>query len=115
MKNLLLVLVLLLMQSCLRTHRVDVWKTISIEAGQKLVIQETKAPTSIEIKNQSNEPISISSNVKVPKNLNGQSEFSYRLPKKGTITLVNGNQNSVSVHLHYSSSKILVVNNKELQ
>lgn len=103
------------MQSCIGTHRVDVWKTISIGAGQKLIMQEAKAPTTIEIKNRSNEPISISSNVKMPQSINGQSEFSYRLPKKGTITLENENQNSVSVHLHYSSSKILVVNNKELR
>jgi len=116
MKKVIFILVIVSLQACLGTHRVDVWKTISIQPGEQLVIQEVEAPTDIEIKNQSNEPVEIFSRLRVPQRILGHSNFTYRLPKRGAITLENKNLNIVSIHLHYSSSsRSVIVNNKELR
>ena len=115
MKKNIFIIAIASLQACASVHRVDVWKTISINPGEQLVIEEAKAPTSIEIKNESNEALNVSSTLKVPQKIQAQSAFSYRLPKKGTMILENKNLNIVSIHLHYASSKSLIVNNKELR
>ena len=115
MKNLVFIIILLALQSCLVQHRVDVWKTITIASEEKIVINEVKSPVSLEIKNLSNEALTLISNLNTPQNIMPHSVFNYRLPKKSSLILKNETNSSVSIYLHYSSNKTILVNNKELQ
>ncbi|MBD3905878.1 hypothetical protein NAL32_15235 [Chryseobacterium sp. Ch-15] len=96
-------------------HRVDVWKTITIAPNESITINKVKAPVTLEIKNLSDEKISLVSVLDIPNEISGKSEFKYRLPKKGTLKLENRNTKSVSIYLHYSSSQAIIVNDKELK
>lgn len=96
-------------------HRVDVWKTITIAPSESIIINKVKAPVTLEIKNLSDENIALVSELKMPSEILGKSEFKYRLPKKGTLKLENRNTKSVSIYLHYSSSQAIIVNDKELR
>ncbi|MBO6186368.1 MAG: hypothetical protein J6O88_17050 [Chryseobacterium sp.] len=114
MKNIILLLSLFFMQS-FGNHRVDVWKTITIAPSESITIHKVKAPVTLEIKNLSDENIALVSELKIPYEILGKSEFKYRLPKKGTLKLENRNTKSVSIYLHYSSSQAIIVNDKELK
>jgi len=108
-------LILASITSCIGTHRVDVWKTMTIASGDSIVIQKLKAPATLEIKNLSNETVHLVSELNMPKTIIANSKFQYRLPKKSRLILENQNPDSVSIHLHYSSSKPIIINNKELR
>ncbi len=103
------------MMSCIGTHRVDVWKTMTIAPGDSIVVQKLKSPATLEIKNLSNETINLISELKMSKTIIANSQLNYRLPKKSRLILENQNPDSVSIHLHYSSSKPIIINNKELR
>jgi hypothetical protein len=115
MKKIALILILISMTSCIGTHRVDVWKTMRIAPGDSIVLQRLKAPATLEIKNLSNKTVSLISEFNMPKTIIANSEFKYRLPKKARLIMENQNSDSVSIHLHYSSSKPILISNKELQ
>lgn len=113
MKNIILLLSFVFMQS-FGNHRVDVWKTITIAPNESINIHKVKAPVTLEIKNLSDEKIALVSELKIPSEILGKSEFKYRLPKKSTLKLENRNTVPVSIYLHYYSSQAIIVNNKEL-
>lgn len=96
-------------------HRVDVWKTITIAPSESININKVKAPVTLEIKNLSDEKITLVSELKIPSEILGKSEFKYKLPKKSTLKLENRNTVPVSIYLHYYSSQPIIVNNKELR
>ncbi|MFY1046093.1 hypothetical protein [Chryseobacterium sp. GP-SGM7] len=96
-------------------HRVDVWKKLTIASGDSLTISTVKSPASLSIKNLSDEKVELVSELKMQKNIETQSEFNYRLPKKSNLIVVNPNAEAVSIHLHYVSSKPILINNKELR
>ncbi len=114
MKNLILIFSLIYAQFCMPLHRVDVWKTLTIPPGENLSIDEVKAPVTLEIKNLSDKEIHLSSKLEVPYSIAAESGFRYRLPKKGSLAIENRNTVTVSVYLHYTSSKSIFINNKEL-
>lgn len=103
------------MQSCIGTHRVDVWKTMTIDSGDSIIINKVKSPATLSIKNLSNGKVELISELSMQKNLEALSEFNYRLPKKANLILVNPNAEPISIHLHYASSKPILINNKELR
>ncbi|MGE6395464.1 hypothetical protein [Chryseobacterium scophthalmum] len=115
MKNILLLLSLAFMQPKVGDHRVDVWKTMTIAPNESITINKVKAPVTLEIKNLSDENIALVSELKIPSEILGKSEFKYRLPKKSTLKLENRNAVPVSIYLHYYSSQPIIVNNKELR
>ncbi|WP_027383368.1 hypothetical protein [Epilithonimonas caeni] len=115
MKKIILIFILASMISCNGTHRVDVWKTVAIAPGDSIVLQRLKAPATVEIKNLSHKTINLVSELNIPKTIIANSEFQYRLPKKSRLTMENPNSDSVSIHLHYSSSRPVLINNKELR
>jgi len=115
MKKIALILILASMMSCIGKHRVDVWKTMTIASGDSIVVQKVKAPVTLEIKNLSNETITLISELNMPKTIIANSQLNYRLPKKSRLILENQNPDPVSIHLHYSSSKPIITNSKELQ
>ena len=96
-------------------HRVDVWKTITIAPNESINIHKVKAPVTLEIKNLSDEKIALVSELKIPSEILGKSEFKYRLPKKSSLKLENRNTKPVSIYLHYYSSQAIIVNDKELK
>ncbi|AZA62067.1 hypothetical protein [Chryseobacterium indoltheticum] len=114
MKNIILLLSFIFMQS-FANHRVDVWKTITIAPNESININKVKAPVTLEIKNLSDEKIALVSELKIPSEILGKSEFKYRLPKKSTLKLENRNTVPVSIYLHYYSSQAIIVNDKELK
>ena len=103
------------LMSCVGTHRVDVWKTLTISAGDRLVVDQLKAPVTLEIKNLSTQNLTLISELNIPKTISAKSQLEYRLPKKSRLILENQNPDSISIHLHYSSSKPISINNKELR
>ena len=115
MKKVTLILIFASMMSCIGTHRVDVWKTIAIAPGDSIVLQKLKAPATLEIKNLSNETVNLVSELNMPKTIIANSQLNYRLPKKSRLIMENPNSDSVSIHLHYSSNKPIIINNKELR
>lgn len=115
MKNLILIFSLMYAHFCMPLHRVDVWKTLTISPGESLYINEVKAPVTLEMKNLSDKEIHLSSKLAVPYSIAAESEFRYRLPKKGSLSVQNRNTVPVSVYLHYTSSKSIFINNKEVQ
>ncbi len=104
-----------LVVSCIRTHRVDVWKTIAIAPGDSIVVQKVKAPVTLEIKNLSDKEVELVSELNMQKSIAANSKLNYRLPKKSRLILENQNPDPVSIHLHYSSNKPIVINHKELR
>lgn len=114
MKNIILLLSFIFMQS-FGNHRVDVWKRITIAPNESININKVKAPVTLEIKNLSDEKIALVSELKIPSEILGKSEFKYRLPKKSSLKLENRNAKPVSIYLHYYSSQPIIVNNKELR
>lgn len=96
-------------------HRVDVWKTITIAPNESITINKVQAPVTLEIKNLSDEKIILASALDIPSEIAGKSEFRYRLPKKAALKLENRNTVPVSIYLHYSSSRSIIVNNNELR
>lgn len=115
MKKLILILILISIVSCVGKHRVDVWKTMTIASGDSIIINKVKSPATLSIKNLSNEKVELVSELSMQKNIEAHSEFNYRLPKKSNLILVNPNAETVSIHLHYSSNKPILVNHKELR
>lgn len=115
MKKLILILILISTVSCIGTRKVDVWKTVTIASGDSIIINKVKAPAALSIKNLSNEKVELVSKLSMQKNIEALSEFNYRLPKKSNLILANPNAEPVSIHLHYVSSKPIVINNKELR
>lgn len=115
MKKVTLILILASMASCIGTHRVDVWKTIAIAPGDSIVLQKLKAPATLEIKNLSPATVNLVSELNMPKTIIANSQLNYRLPKKSRLIMENPNSDSVSIHLHYSSSRPILINNKELR
>ena len=115
MKKVTLILILASMMSCVGTHRVDVWKTMTIASGDSIVVDKLKTPATLEIKNLSNENVSLISELNMPKTIIANSQLNYRLPKKSRLILENQNPDSVSIHLHYSSNKPIIINHKELR
>lgn len=103
------------MQPNVGNHRVDVWKTMTIAPNESITINKVKAPVTLEIENLSDEKIALVSELKIPSEILGKSEFKYRLPKKSSLKLENRNTKSVSIYLHYYSSQPIIVNNKELR
>lgn len=103
------------MQPNVGDHRVDVWKTMTIAPNESIAINKVKAPVTLEIKNLSDENIALVSELKIPSEISGKSEFKYRLPKKSTLKLENRKAVPVSIYLHYYSSQPIIVNNKELK
>lgn len=115
MKKLILILILISTVSCIGKHRVDVWKTMTIVSGDSIIINKVKSPATLSIKNLSDKEVELVSKLTMQKSIEAQSEFNYRLPKKSNLILVNANAEPVSIHLHYSSSKPILINNKELR
>lgn len=115
MKNIILLLGLAFLQPNVGDHRVDVWKTMTIAPNESITINKVKAPATIEIENLSEENIALVSELKIPSEILGKSEFKYRLPKKSTLKLENRKAVPVSIYLHYYSSQPIIVNNKELR
>lgn len=115
MKNLIFIFSLIVTHFCIPLQRVDVWKTLTIRPGENLYINEVKAPVTLEIKNLSDKEIHLSSKLDMPENMAAKSELRYRLPKKGSLAVENRNTVTVSVYLHYTSSKNIFINNKELR
>lgn len=103
------------MQPNVGNHRVDVWKTMTISPNESINIDKVKEPATIEIENLSDEKIALVSELKIPSEISGKSEFKYRLPKKSSLKLENRNAKPVSIYLHYYSSQPIIVNNKELR
>lgn len=103
------------MQPNVGNHRVDVWKTMTIAPNESITINKVKAPVTLEIENLSDEKIALVSELKIPSEILGKSEFRYRLPKKSSLMLENRNTKPVSIYLHYYSSQPIIVNNKELR
>ena len=103
------------MYSCIGQHKVDVWTTMTMASGDSIIINKVKAPATLSIKNLSNEKVELVSELTMQKNIEALSEFNYRLPKKSHLILVNPNAEAVSIHLHYASSKPILINNKELR
>ena len=103
------------MQPKVGDHRVDVWKTMTIAPNESITINKVKAPVTLDIKNLSDENIALVSELKIPSEISGKSEFKYRLPKKSTLKLENRKAVPVSIYLHYYSSQPIIVNNKELR
>lgn len=106
---------MILLQLFAGNHKVDVWKTMTIAPNESITINKVKAPVTLEIKNLSDEKINLVSDIKVPAEISGKSELKYRLPKKSSLKLENKNATSVSIYLHYYSSKSIFINNKELR
>lgn len=115
MKSIILIFSLIFTQFCIPFQRVDVWKTLTILPGESLHIGEAKAPVTLELKNLSGREIHLSSKLAVPYSIAAESGFRYRLPKRGSLSVENRNTVSVSVYLHYTSSKSIFINNKELR
>lgn len=115
MKKITLILILISITSCIGKHRVDVWKTMTIAPGDSIVLQKLKAPATLEIKNLSHETINLVSELNMPKTIIANSQLNYRLPKRSRLIMENPNSDSVSIHLHYSSSKPILINNQELR
>ncbi|WP_312083679.1 hypothetical protein [Epilithonimonas hominis] len=115
MKKSIFILILISTISCIGKHRVDVWKTMTIESGDSIIINKVKSPVTLSIKNLSNEKVELVSELKMQKNIEAQSEFNYRLPKRNHLILVNPNAEPISIHLHYASSKPILINNSELR
>ena len=115
MKKLMLILILISTLSCIGKHRVDVWKTMTIDSGGSIIINQVKSPATLSIKNLSNEKLELVSELKMQENIEAHSEFNYRLPKRNHLILVNPNAEPISIHLHYASSKPILINNKELR
>lgn len=115
MKNIILLSSVIFMQLFAGNHKVDVWKTITIAPNESINIHKVKAPATLEIKNLSDENIALVSELNVPAEISGKSQFKYRLPKKGGLKLENRNTKPVSIYLHYYSSKSIFINNKELR
>ncbi|MCD0477195.1 hypothetical protein LPB90_01930 [Chryseobacterium sp. LC2016-29] len=115
MKNIILLLGLTFMQPNVGDHRVDVWKTMTIAPNESITINKVKAPVTLDIKNLSDENIALVSELKIPSEISGKSEFKYRLPKKSTLKLENRKAVPISIYLHYYSSQPIIVNNKELR
>ena len=88
---------------------------MTMAPGDSIVVQKVKAPVTLEIKNLSNEKLTLISQLNMPKTINANSQLDYRLPKKSSLILVNPNAESISIHLHYASSKPILINNKELR
>jgi len=103
------------MASCIGKHRVDVWKTMKIAPGDSIVLQKLKATAILDIKNLSQQTINLVSELNMPKTIITNSQLNYRLPKRSRLIMENPNSDSVSIHLHYSSSKPILINNKELR
>lgn len=103
------------MQPNVGDHRVDVWKTMTIAPNESITINKVKAPVTLDIKNLSDENIALVSELKIPSEISGKSEFKYRLPKKSTLKLENRKAVPISIYLHYYSSQPIIVNNKELR
>lgn len=106
---------LIFIYSCIHSHRVDVWKTMTIAPKESIDISQVKAPVTLEIKNLSEEKITLVSALNMPDEISGKSDFKYRLPKKATLKLENRNTHPISIYFHYYSSHPIVVNNKELR
>ncbi|GEN75824.1 hypothetical protein [Chryseobacterium hagamense] len=115
MKNLILIFSLMYVAFCMPLQRVDIWKTLTMPPGESLYISEVKVPVTLEMKNLSDKEIHLSSKLDMPESLSAESELRYRLPKKGSLTIENRNTVPVSVYLHYTSSKSIFINNKELR
>ncbi|WP_379968258.1 hypothetical protein [Epilithonimonas sp. UC225_85] len=115
MKKVTLILILISIMSCIGTHRVDVWKTVTIAPGDSIILQKLKAPATLEIKNLSHETVNLVSELNMPKTIIANSQLNYRLPKKSRLIMENPNSDSVSIHLHYFSSRPILINNKELR
>ncbi|WP_294285855.1 hypothetical protein [uncultured Chryseobacterium sp.] len=115
MKNLIFIFSFLYGQFCIPLQRVDVWKTLTIPPGESLYISEVKAPVTLELKNLSGKEVHLSSKLAMPQSIAAESGFRYRLPKKGSLSVENRNTVVVSVYLHYTSSKSIFINNKELR
>lgn len=115
MKKIIIISILAFLTSCIGKHRVDVWKTMTMAPGDSLVINKIKAPATLEIKNLSDEKVELISELKISKKLDGKSILNYRLPKKSSLILLNPNAESISIHLHYASSKPILINNIELR
>ncbi|MCI3937375.1 hypothetical protein MQX03_09190 [Chryseobacterium aahli] len=115
MKNIILLSGVIFIQFFAGNHKVDVWKTITITPNESIDINKVKAPVTLEIKNFSDENIALVSELKIPAEISGKSEFKYRLPKKGSLKLENRNTKPVSIYLHHYSSKSIFINNKELR
>ena len=115
MKNIILLSSVIFMQLFAGNHKMDVWKTITIAPNESIDIHKVKAPATLEIKNLSDEKINLASELKIPSEISGKSEFKYRLPKKGSLKLENRNATPVSIYLHYYSSKSIFINDKELR
>lgn len=115
MKKILVIIILISTVSCIGTHKVDVWKTMTIASGDSIIINKVKAPATLSIKNLSNEKVELVSELSMQKKIDARSEFNYRLPKKSHLILVNPNAQPISIHLHYASSKPILINNKELR
>ncbi|WP_139421678.1 hypothetical protein [Chryseobacterium mulctrae] len=115
MKSIILLLGLVFMHPDVNNHRVDVWKTMTIAPNESITINKVKAPVTLEIKNLSDENIALVSELKIPSEILGKSEFKYRLPKKSSLKIENRNTKPVSIYLHYYSSQPIIVNNKELR
>lgn len=115
MKNLILIFSLIFTSSFIPAQRVDVWKTITIPPGESLFIHEVKAPVTLELKNLSDKEINLSSKLIMPRSIAAASGFTYRLPKKASLSIENRNTDAVSLYLHYTSSKSILINNKEVR
>lgn len=115
MKKVTLILIFASTMSCIGAHRVDVWKTMAIAPGDSIVLQKLKAPATLEIKNLSNETVNLVSELNMPKTIIANSQLNYRFPKRSRLIMENPNSDSVSIHLHYSSSRPILINNKELR
>lgn len=115
MKSIILLLGLVFMHPDVNNHRVDVWKTMTIAQNESITVNKVKAPVTLEIKNLSDENIALVSELKIPSEILGKSEFKYRLPKKSSLKIENRNTKPVSIYLHYYSSQPIIVNNKELR
>ncbi|UQB67542.1 hypothetical protein [Epilithonimonas zeae] len=115
MKKLILILILISTVSCIGNHRVDVWKTLTIASGDSIIINKVKSPATLSIKNISDKEVEMVSELKMQKSISANSEFTYRLPKKSNLILKNKNAEMVSIHLHYSSNKPILINHKELR
>lgn len=115
MKKSIFIIILISTVSCIGTHKVDVWKTMTIASGDSIIVNKVQAPATLSIKNLSNKNVELVSELSMQKNIEARSEFNYRLPKKSNLILINPNAEPVSIHLHYASSKPILINNKELR
>ena len=101
----------------LKEHTIEILGILipSLFSWYSIVVDKLKAPATLEIKNLSNENVSLISELNMPKNIIANSQLNYRLPKKSRLILENQNPDSVSIHLHYSSNKPIIINHKELR